>query len=99
MCGKTIENDVHWVRDVTLDEDRSQVRTGAIPCHPGDRACRSHRPLAPRRRDQHCRRLLPPAAAAAPPIPRARALISLSDVTLIDKWVSGDFDEASLAVG
>lgn len=27
----TIENKVHYVRDVTFDEDRSQVRTGAIP--------------------------------------------------------------------
>ncbi len=26
-----IENRVHWVRDVTLDEDRSQVRTGGAP--------------------------------------------------------------------
>lgn len=26
-----IENKAHWVRDVTFDEDRSQVRTGAIP--------------------------------------------------------------------
>ena len=26
-----IENKVHWVRDVTLDEDRCQVRTGAAP--------------------------------------------------------------------
>jgi hypothetical protein len=24
-----IENKLHWVRDVTFDEDRSQVRTGA----------------------------------------------------------------------
>ncbi len=26
-----IENRVHWVRDVTYDEDRSQVRTGTLP--------------------------------------------------------------------
>lgn len=26
-----VENQVHWVRDVTFDEDRSQVRTGAAP--------------------------------------------------------------------
>jgi predicted transposase YbfD/YdcC len=26
-----IENKAHWVRDVTFDEDRSQVRTGALP--------------------------------------------------------------------
>lgn len=27
----SIENSLHWVRDVTYDEDRSQVRTGAAP--------------------------------------------------------------------
>ena len=26
-----IENRLHWVRDVTFDEDRSQVRTGSGP--------------------------------------------------------------------
>ena len=27
----TIENRLHWIRDVTFDEDRSQARSGAIP--------------------------------------------------------------------
>jgi len=27
----SIENRLHWVRDVTFDEDRSQIRTGAAP--------------------------------------------------------------------
>ncbi|WP_372495024.1 transposase [Micromonospora phytophila] len=27
----SIENTVHWVRDVTYDEDRSQIRTGTGP--------------------------------------------------------------------
>ena len=27
----SIENRSHWVRDVTFDEDRSQVRCGSIP--------------------------------------------------------------------
>ena len=27
----SIENKSHWVRDVTFDEDRSQVRCGSIP--------------------------------------------------------------------
>lgn len=27
----SIENQLHWVRDVTFDEDRSQVRTGNAP--------------------------------------------------------------------
>jgi Transposase DDE domain len=27
----TIENRTHWVRDVTYDEDRSQIRTGTGP--------------------------------------------------------------------
>jgi len=27
----SIENQLHWVRDVTFDEDRCQIRTGAAP--------------------------------------------------------------------
>lgn len=27
----SIENCLHWVRDVTFDEDRSQIRTGSAP--------------------------------------------------------------------
>ena len=27
----SIENKLHWVRDVTFDEDRCQIRTGAAP--------------------------------------------------------------------
>ena len=30
-CLQCIENRTHWVRDVTFDEDRSQVRTGQAP--------------------------------------------------------------------
>jgi len=37
----TIENLLHWVRDVTFDEDRSQIRTGT-----GPRAMASLRNLA-----------------------------------------------------
>lgn len=30
-CVVGAREGLHWVRDVTLDEDRSQVRTGAAP--------------------------------------------------------------------
>ena len=30
-CHWSIENSIHWVRDVTYDEDRSQIRTGSGP--------------------------------------------------------------------
>ena len=31
VCDYTIENRLHWRRDVTLGEDQSQVRTGRAP--------------------------------------------------------------------
>ena len=31
VCDYTIENRLHWRRDVTLGEDHSQVRTGRAP--------------------------------------------------------------------
>ena len=31
QCHWGIENSLHWVRDVTFDEDRSQIRTGNAP--------------------------------------------------------------------
>jgi len=51
-----IENGLHWVRDVTWDEDRSQVRTGSAP-----RSLASFRNLAiavfpPRWRNKYCTR-------------------------------------------
>jgi hypothetical protein len=30
-CARLIENRVHWVRDVTMGEDHSRIRTGAAP--------------------------------------------------------------------
>ena len=39
-----IENKLHWVRDVTFDEDRSTASDGSItqPCHQPAAATRSH---------------------------------------------------------
>ena len=31
VCDYTIENRLHWRRDVTLGEDQCQTRTGAAP--------------------------------------------------------------------
>lgn len=48
-----IEDRLHYVRDVTFDEDRCRVRTGsgaevmATPAQPGDQ------PAPPRRTEQH----------------------------------------------
>jgi hypothetical protein len=31
QCGRSIENRLHYVRDVTLGEDASRIRTGSAP--------------------------------------------------------------------
>jgi hypothetical protein len=56
----SIENKLHWVRDGTYDEDRSQIRTAngtqimaTLPRH-------RHRRAAPSRHHQHRRRQPPP---------------------------------------
>jgi predicted transposase YbfD/YdcC len=53
-----IENKLHWVRDVTFDEDRSAARR-AHPAGDGRLAHRRHRPAAPTGRAQHRRRHSP----------------------------------------
>jgi predicted transposase YbfD/YdcC len=51
-----IENRLHWVRDVTYQEDKSLVRTGnAAPCD-GLAAQPGHQPAALGRPGQHRRR-------------------------------------------
>lgn len=52
----SIENRLHWVRDVTFDEDRSQVRTASSNGHA---AQHHHHHLAPGRHQQHRRRATP----------------------------------------
>ena len=46
-----IENRLHWVRDVTFDEDNSQIRTGQRPTGHGHPPQHRDQPAAPRRRD------------------------------------------------
>lgn len=53
-----IENKLHHVRDVTYDEDRSQIRTGNAPPGHGHPAQPRHQP-APRRRPREHRRRPP----------------------------------------
>jgi predicted transposase YbfD/YdcC len=50
-----IENQLHWVRDVTFAEDASQVRAGTAPRH-GHSAQPRRRRATPGRVDQHRRR-------------------------------------------
>ena len=59
-----IENRLHWVRDVTFDEDRCPIRTGAAP--QAVAACRNlaHRAAAAGRARQHRRRRRAPTPAA-----------------------------------
>ena len=69
----TIENRLHWVRDVTFDEDRSRVRTGA-----GAQVMASLRNLAISLLRLAGARYIAPRSAAAPaPIPQALRLIGL----------------------
>ena len=63
-----IENCLHWVRDVTYLEDKSQVRTGNAPRVDGLAAEPGHQPPAPGRPRQHRRR-----QPAPPPRPAAHA--------------------------
>jgi hypothetical protein len=51
----TIENQLHWVRDVTFAEDASQVRAGTAPRAMATLRIR-HRRATPGRVDQHRRR-------------------------------------------
>ena len=51
-----IENQLHWVRDVAYDEDRSQVRTGNAPARHGHPAQHRDQPPATDRGHQHHRR-------------------------------------------
>jgi predicted transposase YbfD/YdcC len=61
-----IENKIHWIRDVTYDEDRSQIRTGTGPQSHGRPAQRRHRRPPRRRRHQHRRRQPPPRSRQHP---------------------------------
>ena len=65
---------LHWVRDVSFDEDRSQVRTGNGPQIHGRPAQPRHHRATPGRRHQHRRR-------AAPPRPRPYRPLATYKVT------------------
>ena len=54
------ENKLHWVRDVTYQEDKSLVRTGNAPRGHGNPAQPGHQPAPPGRPRQHRRRQPPP---------------------------------------
>ena len=58
---------LHWVRDVTFDEDRSQVRTGNGPADHGRAAQPRHHRATPGRGHQHRRRAPPPRPRPTPP--------------------------------
>ena len=55
-----IEDRLHWVRDVTYDEDRSQIRTAQRPPRHGQPPQPRHHHPAANRRNQHRRRPAPP---------------------------------------
>ncbi|MGL5865193.1 MAG: transposase [Dermatophilaceae bacterium] len=51
-----VENKLHWVRDVTYDEDRFHVRTGHAPQVMTSTTQHRHHHHPPHRRHQHRRR-------------------------------------------
>jgi hypothetical protein len=64
-----IENQLHWIRDVTFGEDLSQARTANGPAVMATLRNFAVKPPPPRRRGQHRSRLSPP---RPPPQPRPR---------------------------
>jgi hypothetical protein len=62
----SIENRLHWIRDMTFAEDHSQVRTGHGPQVMGHPAQPRRQPPPPARSHQHRRRLPPDQQTPSP---------------------------------
>jgi hypothetical protein len=70
------QDQLHWVRDMDFDEDRSQVRTASGPPHHGQPPQPGHHHPAANRRSQHRRRPALPFPAAQPPPPDDHELLT-----------------------